>query len=223
MSVVVRKKKETFKVKIISNTEIAEGVYVLETEKTGSFIPGQVVAVAMQPNDNLRLYSLASAPEASTFRILFEVKPDGELTPVLSKLKPGDCVYVSKPFGRFTDQGGPALWIATGTGIAPFVSMVEAGGYKDKILLHGARYIRQFYFDEKFQKSMGSQYLRFCTQEAGDGIMQGRLTGFLKETNRVTPELKYYICGNAEMVVEVRDILISKGVPFDQIIAEIYF
>ncbi len=37
------------------------------------------------------------------------------------------------------------------------------------------------------------------------------------------PGLKYYLCGSAEMVVDTRDILIRKGVPFDQIISEIYF
>ena len=37
------------------------------------------------------------------------------------------------------------------------------------------------------------------------------------------PCLKYYLCGSAEMVVEIRDILIEKGIPFDRIISEIYF
>jgi ferredoxin--NADP+ reductase len=34
---------------------------------------------------------------------------------------------------------------------------------------------------------------------------------------------KYYLCGSAEMVVDVRDILIAKGIPYEQIFAEIYF
>jgi ferredoxin--NADP+ reductase len=33
----------------------------------------------------------------------------------------------------------------------------------------------------------------------------------------------YYLCGSSEMVVETRDILVDKGVPFGNIIAEIYF
>ena len=33
----------------------------------------------------------------------------------------------------------------------------------------------------------------------------------------------YYLCGSADMVVEVRDILIGKGIPFGHIISEIYF
>jgi len=223
MSIVVRKNKETFKVRVISNNEISDGVYILETQKTASFLPGQVVAVAMHPDDNLRLYSLASGPDAPVFRILYDIKPDGQLTPHMSKLKLDDFIYISKPFGRFTDQGQNAWWIATGTGIAPFVSMMEAGQGGNKTLLQGARYINQFYFSDAFEKNMGDRYLRFCTKETGDGIIHGRLTQFLKETDKATPDLKYYICGSAEMVVEARDILIGKGVPFDQIIAEIYF
>lgn len=223
MSQIIRKKKETFQVKVITNTQIAPGIHVIETEKTGPLIPGQVVAVAMHPDQNLRLYSLASGPSHPFFRILFDIKPQGELTPVLSQLKPGDDLYVSKPFGRFTDQGGDACWIATGTGIAPFVSMMEAGESDNKVLLHGARYLNQFYFANRFRETMGNRYLQFCTQEKGPGIHEGRLTHYLNQDNRVNPELKYYLCGNAEMVVEVRDLLIAKGVPFDQIIAEIYF
>lgn len=223
MPEITRKNKETFKVKVISNTEINDGVFILETEKTGSFLPGQMVAVAMQPNDNLRLYSLASGIEHPYFRILYDVKPDGELTPILSKLIPDDYLHISKPFGRFTNQDEEAWWIATGTGIAPFISMMESNLSKNKTLLHGARFINQFYFSDSFYKTMGKRYLRFCTQETGPGIIMGRLTQYLKDSNNVTPKLKYYICGGADMVVEVRDILIGKGVPFDHIIAEIYF
>jgi ferredoxin-NADP reductase len=223
MSTVVRKNKETFKVKVISNDEISDGVFILETEKTANFLPGQVVAVAMHPDDNLRLYSLASGPEAPVFRILYDIKPLGQLTPVMANLKSGEYIYISKPFGRFTDQGQAAWWIATGTGIAPFVSMMEAGQSANKMLLHGARYINQFYFSDAFEKNMGNRYLRFSTKESGDNVIHGRLTHFLKETDKASPDLKYYICGSAEMVVEARDILIGKGVPFDHIIAEIYF
>jgi ferredoxin--NADP+ reductase len=37
------------------------------------------------------------------------------------------------------------------------------------------------------------------------------------------PKVKYFICGQALMVVEIRDLLIQKGIPFENIMAEIYF
>jgi len=48
-------------------------------------------------------------------------------------------------------------------------------------------------------------------------------SGELEEQDALNPALKYYICGSADMVVEARDILISKGIPFGSIISEIYF
>ncbi len=218
-----RKIKETFKVRIISNEEINKNVFVLECERTGEFIPGQIVAVGMNPYDNLRLYSIASGKDENLFRLLFDINPDGGLTPVLAKLKSGDYIFVSKPFGRFTDQGGKAMWIATGTGIAPFISMMKSGLGSDKFLLHGARFLNQFYYGNEFEIAMKERYLRFCTQETAPGINSGRLTSYLKNCNQIPVDIKYYICGSSQMVVDVRDILIDKGVPFDQIIAEIYF
>ena len=49
------------------------------------------------------------------------------------------------------------------------------------------------------------------------------VSSYLVEQTDLDPDLKYYLCGSAEMVVETRDILIGKGIPFGQIISEIYF
>ncbi len=49
------------------------------------------------------------------------------------------------------------------------------------------------------------------------------VTEYLSQQPALDPGLKYYICDSTEMVVDTRDILISKGIPFDQIVSEIYF
>jgi len=54
-------------------------------------------------------------------------------------------------------------------------------------------------------------------------VYAGRVTEYLIEQPTLNPGLKYYLCGNAEMVVDTQDILIIKGIPFDQIVSEIYF
>ena len=70
---------------------------------------------------------------------------------------------------------------------------------------------------------MGSNYIRCCTAEQDENVFSGRVTEYLKEQLSLNPGLMYYLCGNAEMVVDVRDILISKKIPFDHIVSEIYF
>jgi ferredoxin/flavodoxin---NADP+ reductase len=223
MTSTTRKKKELFPVKVIANREITTGVFVIELERSFDFIAGQVIAIALAPDDEPRLYSIASGANRDYIRILFDVNPLGELTPPLSKIASGATLYISKPFGKFIASEAEAWWIATGTGIAPFISMAESGFATNKTLLHGARYIRQFYFSDYFEKVQDIKYMKFCTGESAPGVISGRLTSFLRESNDITDSRMYYLCGNAEMVVDVRDILIGKGVPYEKIIAEIYF
>ncbi|TLX74885.1 oxidoreductase [Labilibacter sediminis] len=219
-----RKRKELFSHKLISVEEIVDGYYTLKFNRKFDFIPGQVVAIALNHKDDPRLYSIASGNQKDYMRILFDVNPDGLLTPQLKNLKPGDEILVSEPFGKFTFSGTNEWWIATGTGIAPFISMVESGGKLPQKLLHGSRTVDQFLFQNLFSAHLKENYLRFCTRESGGkGIIQGRLTNWLKSEKELPKQIKYYLCGNPEMVVEVRDIILGKGVDFENIIAEIYF
>ena len=55
------------------------------------------------------------------------------------------------------------------------------------------------------------------------GVYHGRVTRYLAEEESLDPELNYYLCGSAEMVVDTRDVLIRKGIPFNRIVSEIYF
>jgi ferredoxin--NADP+ reductase len=223
MSGTGRRRIELRPAAVISNTEIVHGVYVMEIEKHSDFVPGQLIAAARHPDDEPLLYSIACGKDHPTLRILYDVKPDGVLTPAMAVMKSGDVLYISSPFGRFTRTPENSWWIATGTGIAPFVSMTESGESANRTLLHGARYRDNFFFQDLFIERMEGRYLRFCTGEQGPGLIEGRITSYLKESNDIRPEIKYYLCGSADMVVEVRDILLQRGVPFDNIIAEIYF
>lgn len=81
----------------------------------------------------------------------------------------------------------------------------------------------EFICNDEFHAVFGSNYIRCCSAETAEGVFAGRVTDFLRKQPSSDPGLMYYLCGNAEMVVETRDILIEKGIPFDQIISEIYF
>ena len=212
-----------FASEVLKVDEISNGVFLLSFNKQFDFIAGQVLAITVDQNDDPRLYSIASGEKENEIRILFNVVPEGKLTKQMAGLNCGDKIFVSKPFGKFTGSSEPAYWIAAGTGIAPFASMFYSGSGKDKILIHGGRTLNSFYFKDVFEAAFGENYIRCCSQETGSGVFEGRLTEYLKSSNDLLSSYKYYICGNAEMVVETRDILIQKGIPFDQIIAEIYF
>lgn len=216
-------KYKVFQSEVTQLEKISNGVFVLSYKRKHDFVAGQVVAITVDKDDEPRLYSIASGEKEDEVRILFNVVPKGKLTTQLSELIKGQDIYVSEPFGKFTGSAEAAYWIAAGTGIAPFASMFHSKLAKDKILIHGGRTLDSFYFKDKFERVFGHQYIRCCSQEKGEGVYEGRLTSYLKSMEDLPSSHNYYLCGSAEMVVETRDILIQKGVPFDRIIAEIYF
>jgi len=214
---------ELFTVKVVDNLEISPGVMLLSWKQSSSFVPGQVVKVAVDRTQPPRIYSVCGGNLEDKISILFNIKEEGYLTPLLSAAIPGDELLVSNPYGSFHSDHGPAYWIATGTGIAPFYSMFQSGLSDHKILIHGVRYLNQFYFEDELEWAMGENYIRCCSHEASCNVFQGRITTYLLEVNHFPKDYKYYLCGRSMMVVEVRDLLISKGIPYENILAEIYF
>ena len=218
-----RSDHELSAVKVIDNVEISPGVYLLSWRQNGAFIPGQVVKVATDRLQPPRIYSVCNGNLEDRISILFNIKEDGYLTPRLGASIPGDVLLVSHPYGSFHGDHTPAWWIATGTGIAPFYSMFQSGLSDHKILIHGAKYLNQFYFEDELEWAMGNNYIRCCSREQSCNVFPGRITDYLLALNQFPKDYKYYLCGKSLMVVEMRDILISKGIPYENIFAEIYF
>jgi ferredoxin/flavodoxin---NADP+ reductase len=209
--------------RVIKNELLEEGVHLLSFKRDFSFIPGQVVAITLDFTIEPRLYSIASGINDPLLKILFDVKPEGQMTNKLAGLIPGEPVYISNPIGTFTSDKEKAFWIAAGTGIAPYASMFYSGLSDNKTLIHGGKSLKSFYFHSDFLTSMQDRYIRCCSKESGTGVYNGRLTEYLKKVAILDPDQIYYLCGSAEMIVDTREILIEKGVPFEKIMAEIYF
>lgn len=210
-------------VEIISSEEVREDVYLISFKRNFDFLPGQIIGIATEADGPRRLYSICSGKDEVEIKILYNVIREGYLTPQLSDLGPGDSIWITGPRGKFTGDAKPAYWISTGTGIAPFYSMHKSGLSDNKILIHGERYLERFWFYDEFKGPFGNAYVRCCSREASDGVFEGRVTDYLKSTKHLPEDYKYYLCGRAEMVVEARDILIARGIPFNNIISEIYF
>ncbi len=207
---------------LTNNQEISPGVHVISFRRAFDFKPGQVVKISTDNEHPPRIYSICSGNKENEINILFNIKEDGFLTPKLSTMIPGEKILASKPYGSFLGSKDPAWWIATGTGIAPFFSMMKSGLVKNKTLIHGVRYLNQFYFEDELEEQLEENYIRCCSQESSCNVFPGRVTDYVKTINKL-PNVNYFICGQALMVVEMRDLLIEKGIPFDRIFAEIYF
>jgi ferredoxin/flavodoxin---NADP+ reductase len=207
---------------VTSNRLVAPDTFVLSFPRPWDFVPGQSVALTLDREVPPRFYSIASGTAEGQVDILYDIVQDGLLTPRLAQMRPGDMLLCSPPFGAFRDAEGPACWIATGTGIAPFLSMARSGTTDEKFLIQGSKSIEGLVDRDFFAERMGPRYFPCCSREKAEGVFPGRPTQWL--SSRELPKVeRYLLCGNSLMVVDVRDILIGKGIPFDNVVAEIYF
>ena len=96
-----------------------------------AFSPGQYLALGLPAGGRLvqRPYSTASAAgETDALEFLVRLVPGGMLTPRLWRLALGARAHVGHPKGRFVPDRNDArrpVYIATGTGIAPLMAMLE--------------------------------------------------------------------------------------------------
>ncbi len=215
--------RELFAVKVKKNEQPTPEAWLLDFERTFPFEAGQVIGITIDPELQPRLYSIASGNLDKMVSILYTIKPDGLLTPPLSDCKAGDTIYVTHPFGNFVCPDQRAVFIATGTGIAPFASMIFSGQHKGKTLIQGNRNLEGIYFHQQFKDILGNNYHPCTSRQHAKDCFNGRVTDFIASLPQIETDIPYYLCGVAEMVVDVRDLLIERGVPFKRIMAEIFF
>jgi ferredoxin--NADP+ reductase len=202
--------------------QLARGIFSLRFPRSFAFVPGECVPVAADAGMAPRRYSVASGPDDPEVELLFDLVEGGRLTPWLAALEPGDAILVGEPTGSFRDAERRAVWVAAGTGIAPFLSMVRAGRTRDRLLIHGSRTVEGLLYQEDLHSALGAAYVPCCPSGTGPSVFPGRLTAYLLSAE-IQARAHYLLCGSPAMVVDVRDLLISRGVPFERIVSEIYF
>lgn len=187
------------------------------------FRAGQHISLGILGDYQSREYSIYSGEHDEHLEVLVKEVKDGYFTPKLSKLKTGDLVEVHGPFGRFRIGEKPMsdqkyVFIASGTGIAPFRSMVRTHPDLDYLLIHGVRYGNEAYDKQEYDPE---RYI-LCTSGDRTGQVCGRLTSYLKDC-AFEKKTKFYLCGNSNMIFDSLEILKEKGFERDQIHCEVYF
>ncbi len=184
---------------------------------------GQHISLGIHGDYQSREYSIYSGANDDHLEVLVKEVKDGYFSPKLSLLKPGDLVEVHGPFGKFhIDEklipDHKFVFIASGTGIAPFRSMVRSHPELDYTLIHGVRHAYEAY--DKHEYAPNRHVL--CTTGDTQGNYHGRLTGYLKETS-FAENTHFYLCGNSNMIFDALEILKEKGFDRDHIHCEVYF
>ncbi len=188
-----------------------------------AFKAGQHISLGIKGDYQSREYSIYSGVNDNNLEVLVKEVEKGYFTPKLRKLKAGDLVEIHGPFGKFgmepkDAETGKFVFIASGTGIAPFRSIVRTYPEIDYTLIHGVRYSTEDYDHDEY----ASDRYVLCSSRDQKGTFQGRLTVYLKNCT-FTPETQFYLCGNSDMIFDALEILKEKGFERDQIHCEVYF
>lgn len=185
------------------------------------FTPGQRISLRFDENE--RDYSIVSAPGDSELTLCIRNVSGGKLSNFLSTADIGASLSMSGPFGYFTykSSANPAVFVATGTGVAPFRSMARSGvsGY---ILLHGVRSAADLYYASLFQQSADA-YMP-CLSDARnspDDFFQGKVTQFLAQHLKFKT-YDFYLCGRGEMIRDVT-FLIDERFPDSLVYTELFY
>ena len=201
----------------------------------------QEEALAVLDEDIFRAYSIVSSPFDEVLEFFSIVIPDGAFTSQLQHLEVGDELLLNTmPFGfltlaRYQKPLPKDLWLlATGTGLAPFLSMLQDlktwEDYEHIVLAYSARSVEELAYIElieRLQADFGSLvdnpakliFIPIVTREPVDGALTERLPkllldGTLQERAGIALDVDsthVMLCGNPEMVEDTKEALKTLG------------
>jgi len=204
--------------------------------RSGEFV---MIGLMVDGKPLFRAYSIAS-PSWDEELEFFSIKvPDGPLTSVLQGIKPGDKVMMrKKPTGTLVLDAllpGKRLYMfSTGTGIAPFASVIRDPEtyekFDDVILTHTCREVAELQYgfdlineiknDEMLSEIVGSKLRHYATVTREDYPFKGRITDLMNNGKlfadlgvpAINPETdRGMICGSAAMLKDTKACLESFG------------
>lgn len=204
--------------------------------KNGHFV---MIGLEQENRPLLRAYSIASANYEEELEFFSIKVPDGPLTSKLQNLAVGDSVLVSKkPTGTLITDNmlpGKRLWlISTGTGLAPFMSIIKDLEVYDQfdqiVLTHGVRTVSELAYADYIEKELpGNEYfgevvreklLYYPTVTREPFRNNGRLTD-LMTSGKLFHDLglpkpdpqqdRFMICGSPSMLKDTCKILDERG------------
>jgi ferredoxin-NADP reductase len=210
--------------KVEESRNLTDNTFVLTLPKSRfKYKAGQHISLSIKGDYQSREYSIYSAENGNNLEVLVKEVEGGYFSPKLKHLKKGDFVEVHGPFGKFgLDEkklnSHKHIFIASGTGIAPFHSMVRSYPELDYKVIHGVRFANEAYEKDDYRNDR----IAVCASRDEKADFKGRLTEYLK-TAEFSNNTCFYICGNSDMIFDSMEILKEKGFDRENINVEVYF
>ncbi|MDQ8039781.1 MAG: FAD-binding oxidoreductase [Rickettsiella sp.] len=210
-----------------------------------SFVPGQFITLHISTPEKVlrRSYSIANSTHEPSDTIEFAASyvPEGTASDLLFSMRLGDKVTATGPFGRLTlrdEQPGRYIFVATGTGITPYRTMLSELAYRFKhhpcfkvVILFGVRKPEDLLYREEFtafaEKNAWFEFRAYYSRAQLESPLPYEYEGYvLKAFSEIEPNPKQdivYLCGNPNMVDQVFFLLAnSYNFPSDIIRREKY-
>lgn len=216
---------------VVAVRQIASETMLLEVSipEGIQFEPGQYVRIHPDGMDFHRSYSMANVPGSNHLEFFVRLVPGGAFSGWLATAKPGDKVELSVPHGTFflRDEDRPRLFVAGGTGVAPFLSMLRSmdgkSGSQPTTLLIGARTPGHlFALDEleTLRQSLPHVQVKLAVeQDARPDCHHGYATDLIVDLG-LDPNTRVYLCGPPPMVEAGRKAAEAAGLPRQDVLCE---
>jgi benzoate/toluate 1,2-dioxygenase reductase subunit len=187
------------------------------------FLPGQYVNVNVPGTDQTRSYSFSSAPGATPASFVVRNVPDGLMSTWLTNsAQPGDAISFAGPYGSFYLRAvqRPVLMLAGGTGIAPFLAMLDtlaAKGFTHPVRLVYAvtndhDLVELDHLDRIAQAHPRFEYVTTVAHGASSHPRKGYATAHVEPGWMNGGDVDVYLCGPVPMVEAVRGWLEATGI-----------
>jgi ferredoxin-NADP reductase len=213
------------------------------------FEPGQYMTIGVYADDKLvqRPYSVASAPVESSdggYEFYVRLVPILRFTTLLWRLPIGHEIRMIGPKGKFLlepDDDRAHLFVSTGTGLAPFISMIRQSlaerRPRQTVVLHGCSFEEELGYRELLEGwerdlTYPVHYVPTLSRpndprNAGWAGRTGRAETVVASVCRdleLRPDSTVvYICGNPDMILNVEAALLDRGFPEFHVKKELYW
>jgi len=231
-----------FESTLIAVTDLTTSVkeFIFSVPQEFIFVPGQFATILFEADGKKyrRPYSIASTPDEAKqknqIRLCIKEVSGGPGTVYLWSKKIGDKINMMGPLGVFVvkeeHKNGPLVLISTGTGVAPFTSIISdllSNGFKHEIILFAGYRHEPLYHAQLLE--LQNEYSNFkytpILSQPIDTNWNGKRGRVQEHINAEIADgfaANYYICGLYEMIEQTARVLVNKKIPRENIHFERY-
>ena len=187
-----------------------------------TFSAGQYVNITVPGSTEHRSYSFSSAPGNNELSFLIRQLPNGLMSTYLTQAKVGDELKIDGPMGIFylRPVTRPLLFLAGGTGLAPFLSMLEVlantNATQPVHLVYGVTFDKDLVMVEALEafkdRLPNFTYTTTVADEASSHPQKGYVTHHFQPAMLNDGDVDIYLCGPPPMVDAVSKYMKDEGI-----------